>query len=73
MSARRSESLCVGVGDDEVDPGEAGDNHVVDRVAAGAAYAAHHDAGLQFFQLGGLQINRHTLPLLRSPTPPLRG
>jgi len=36
--ARRGESLRVGVGDDEVDPGEAGDDHVVDRIAAGAAY-----------------------------------
>ena len=61
--ARGAESLRVSVGDDEVDPGQAGGDHIVDRVAAGASHAAHHDARLQFFQLGGLQIDRHTLPL----------
>ena len=58
---RRAESLRVSVSDDEVDPGQAGGDHIVDRVAPGAADAAHHYAGLQFFQLGGLQIDRHTL------------
>ena len=63
--ARRGERLRVGVGDDEVDAGQVGDDHVIDCVAARAAHAAHHDAGLQLFQLGGLQIDRHTvLPLL---------
>ena len=42
-----AERLRIGVGDDEVDADEARDDHVVDRVAAGAADAADHDAGLQ--------------------------
>ena len=40
--------LGVGVGDDELDPFEAGVDHVVDGVAAGAADAEDDDAGLQF-------------------------
>ena len=71
FGARRGQRLRVGVGDDEVDPGEPGDDHVVDGVAAGAADAAHHDAGLQFPQFGSLQIDRHSLPhpVGRPPAP----
>jgi hypothetical protein len=56
-SARRAERLRVSIRDDELDPGQAGGDHIVDRVAAGASYAAHHDAGLQFLQSGGLQTD----------------
>src|SRR3984957_20600650 len=77
LGARRAKSLRVSIGDDEVDPREARDDHVVNCVAAGAAYTAHHDAWLHFFQLGGLQIDRHTLPLSlgarRRLTPPRAG
>ena len=71
LGARGGQRLRVGVGDDEVDAGEAGDDHVVDRVAAGAADAADHDARLQFPQFGSLQIDRHILPhsVGRPPTP----
>ena len=55
------ERLGVGVGDDEIDPGEARRDHVVDRVAACAADAAHHDAGLEFPEFGSLEIDRHRL------------
>jgi hypothetical protein len=64
LGARRAERLRVSISDDEVDPGQARDDHIVDRVAAGASHAAHHNSGLQFLQLGGLQIDRHTLPHL---------
>ena len=61
-SAREAgQRLRVGIGDDEVDPDQSRDDHVVDGVAAGAADAAHHDAGLQFPQLGRFQIDRHRL------------
>ena len=46
LGARRGERLRVGVGDDEIDADQARDDHVVDGVAAGAADAADHDAGL---------------------------
>ena len=55
------ERLGVGVGDDEIDAREAGHDHVVDRVAAGAADPAHHDPGLQFPQFGCLEIDGHRL------------
>ena len=59
-SAREErQRLGVGVGDDEIDAVEAGDDHVVDRVAAGAADAADHDARLQFPKFGSLEIDRH--------------
>jgi hypothetical protein len=38
------ERLRVGVGDQELDPFQLGVDHVVDRVAAGAAESDHHDA-----------------------------
>ena len=51
--------LRVGVGDDELDPFEAGVDHVVDGVAAGAADAEDDDAGLQFRVLRTHQRERH--------------
>ena len=41
-----TEGLGVRVRDDEVDAGQAGDDHVVDRVAAGAADAENRDPWL---------------------------
>ena len=62
FGARGGERLRVGVGDDEIDARQAGHDHVVDRVAAGAAHAAHHDARLQFPQFGRLQVDGHDSP-----------
>jgi putative xylitol transport system ATP-binding protein len=56
LGARRAERLRVSISDDEVDPGQARDDHIVDPVAAGASHAAHHNAGLQFLQLGAFRL-----------------
>ena len=61
LGPRGGQRLRVGVGDDEIDAREAGHDHVVDRVAAGAADAADHDARLQFPQFGSFEIDRHRL------------
>ena len=53
--------LGIGIGHDEIDPDEARDDHVVDRIPAGAADSADHDAGLEFAQFGHLQVDRHRL------------
>ena len=59
-SAREEVSACASVlATTKSTPDEPGHDHVVDRVAAGAADAAHHDARLQFPQFGCLQIDRH--------------
>ena len=55
--------LRVGVGDDEVDALQARRDHVVDRVAAGAADAEHGNARLHLTNVGNLQIDAHGLPL----------
>src|SRR6185437_8024630 len=59
LRPRGRQRLRVGIGDDEIDAREARHDHVVDRVAAGAADATNHDAGLQFPQFRRLQIDRH--------------
>ena len=59
LGAGRRQRLSVRVGHNEIDPGEARDDHVVDRVSACAAHAAYDDARLQFPQFRGLQIDRH--------------
>ncbi len=46
FGARGGERLSVGIGDDEIDADKAGDDHIVDGVAARSADAAHHDAWL---------------------------
>ena len=51
--------LRVGVGDDELDPFEAGVDHVVDGVAACPADAEDDDTGLQFRGLRPHQRERH--------------
>ncbi len=48
FGARGRQRLRVGVGDDEVDARQPGHDHVVDRVAAGAADPDNDDAGLEF-------------------------
>ncbi len=55
------QGLGVGIGHDEIDPDETGHDHVVDCIAARAADAAYHDAGLQFPELRRFQIDRHRL------------
>src|SRR5271167_1213321 len=48
--------------------GGAGGNAINNMIVSGLSgvefVVANTDAGLQFLKLGGLQINRHTLPLL---------
>ena len=58
------QGLGVGVGDDEVDAFQAGLDHVVDGIAAGAAHAQHGDAGTQFLGLGEFEVDRHFQILL---------
>ena len=53
------ERLRVGIGDDEVDALQAGRDHVVDRIAAGAADAEHGDARFHFANVGDRQIDGH--------------
>ncbi len=53
------ERLGVGVGDDEFDTFELGADHVVDRIAAGAAHAEHGDSRTHIGRRGGLQVDRH--------------
>ncbi|MBT4399021.1 MAG: hypothetical protein HOD37_06010, partial [Bacteroidetes bacterium] len=48
VGARLGERLGVRVGDQELDPAKRGPDHVLDRVAAGAADADDQDAGFQF-------------------------
>ena len=61
------ERLRVGVGDDEVDALQARLDHVVDRVAAGAADAEDGDPRLQFRDVGHLQIDTHRSVLFAFP------
>src|SRR5262249_3695343 len=49
----------VGVGDDEVAADEAGRDHVVDGVAAGAAAAEDGDPRLQFPYVGRREVDGH--------------
>ena len=59
LGLRHGERLGVGVGDDEIDALEPGGDHVVDRVAAGAADAEHGDPRLQLTDVGNFQIDGH--------------
>jgi len=60
---RHGQRLGIRVGDDEVDPLEAGTDHVVDDVAARAADAENGNPRLQFGDVGNLQFDAHGLPL----------
>ena len=59
LGLRQGERLRVGVGDDEIDTLQAGRDHVVDGIAAGAADAEHGDARLQLTDVGHFEIDRH--------------
>ena len=59
LGLRRHEGLAVGVGDDELAAEQAGADHVVDGIAAGAAHAEHRDLRLQLPDIRHLQIDRH--------------
>src|SRR5207302_11218225 len=58
------ERLGVGIGDHEVAADEARGDHVVDRIAAGAADAEHGDPRLELANVGHFQIDGHGLPLV---------
>ena len=61
----RGQSLRVGVRDHELDAVQAGLDHVVDGVAAGATDAEDGDVRLEFPDVRSLQIDCHDLlPLL---------
>src|SRR5262249_55525960 len=51
---RHSQRLRVGISDDELNALQAGCDHVVDRIAAGAANAEHGDAWFQLAQVGNV-------------------
>ena len=55
----KAEVLGVGVRDHELHALQAGVDHIVDGIAAGAADAEHDDAGLQFHRLGTHKRQRH--------------
>jgi len=46
LGLRHGEGLCVGIGNDEVDALQSGRDHVVNRIAAGAADPKHDNARL---------------------------
>ena len=68
LGLRHGERLRVGVGDDEVAAQQAGRDHVVDGVAAGAADAEHGDPRLELPDVGHFEIDGHGLPLVRART-----
>ena len=59
LGLRHGQRLRVGVGDDEVAALQAGRDHVVDGVAAGAADTEHGDPRLEFPDVRHLQIDGH--------------
>ena len=59
LGLRHGERLRVGVRHDEIDALETGADHVVDRIAAGAADAEHGDARLQLTDVGNFQVDSH--------------
>ena len=66
----RGQRLGVGVGDHELAALQPGADHVVDRVAAGAADAEHGDLRLQFLDLGHFQIDCHGILVRLDPYRP---
>ena len=67
VGLRHGERLGVGVGDDEVDALQPRLDHVVDRVAAGAADPEDGDPRLEFRDVGHLQIDTHRSVLFAFP------
>src|SRR6202011_1173617 len=61
LALRGRKRLCVGIGDDELDPDQARDNHIVYGIAARAADAGDHDMWFEFPELGSFKIDRHSL------------
>jgi hypothetical protein len=59
LGFRHGQRLGIGVGDDEVDTREPRGDHVVDGIAAGAAYAKHRDTGFQLPDVRDLEIDCH--------------
>ena len=59
LGLRQRQRLGVGIGDDEIDALQAGGDHVVDGVAAGAADPEHGDPRLQLADVGNFQIDAH--------------
>ena len=59
LSARCRKRLRIGVGHDKVDPLEARRDHVVDRVAAGAADADNGQARFDVDEFRQLKLDAH--------------
>ncbi len=59
LRLRHGERLRVGVGDDEIHALQPGGDHVVDGVAAGAAYAEHGNPRLQLANIRDVEIDGH--------------
>ena len=59
LRARTLERLRIGVGDNEIHAFQIGVDHVVHRIAAGAAHAENKNAGLQLGGLGNRKIQCH--------------
>ena len=59
LGLRQGERLRVGVGDDEIAAEQAGRDHVVDGVAAGAADTEYGDPRLELPDIGHLEIDGH--------------
>lgn len=69
---RHGQSLCIRVGDDEIDTLEASRDHVVDSVTATAADTENSDAWLQLGDIRLLQLYRHfTIPSFSGRIAPL--
>ena len=60
VGLRLAHRLGIGVGDHEFRPFQAGADHIVDGIAAGATDAENHDARFQFTQFRYTQINGHS-------------
>jgi hypothetical protein len=50
----QGERLRIGIGDNELHALQAGCDHVIDRIAAGAADSEHGDARFQFLKVGNV-------------------
>ena len=64
LGFRHGQCLCVGVGDNEINPVQAGIDHVVDGIAAAAAHTKHGNARLELSDIWLLKIDGHGLVLV---------
>ena len=62
LRARERQRLGVGIGNHEIDPIEAGRDHVVDGIAAGPADAEDGDAGFEFLDVRDREVDGHGWP-----------